>query len=202
MLKCLFPAFSLLLSIARHLVAGRIKVPGVATFRKWRLSERGETMKALMVGVAAVVGLVVVGSRVPAQELVPTPDAIGGAPSGAAAGAPAAPVPSSPDANNWRYRWHEGRWWYWTPQNRWKWYSNDGRWVDFDANHPPATNAAPVPHGGYSVPVAPYWAGYYPGVAVDVRPFGNVSVAVGRRVGVDVYGPHGGVRVGRICVAW
>ena len=33
-------------------------------------------------------------------------------------------------------------------------------------------------------------------------PYGNVNVGVGRRIGVDVSGPHGGVRVGRIWVGW
>ena len=43
---------------------------------------------------------------------------------------------------------------------------------------------------------------YYPGVAVGVGPYGNVGVGVGRRVGVDVWGPLGAVRVGRIGVGW
>jgi hypothetical protein len=169
-------------------------------FGKRRLSERGETMRALIVCMAAIVGIAVVGSRIQAQEIVPTPDPIGGTRSDAAAGiAPGAPVPSSPDANSWRYRWYEGRWWYWTPQNRWIWYSNDGRWVDFDANNPPA---ASIPHRSYYLPAAPYGTNSYPDVAVGVRPFGDVNVAVGSRVGVDVYGPHGSVRVGRIFVGW
>ncbi len=29
--------------------------------------------------------------------------------------------------DNWRYRWNNGRWWFWAPDNRWAWY-NDGRW--------------------------------------------------------------------------
>jgi hypothetical protein len=160
-------------------------------------------MKALIVCMAAVVGAAIVASRIQAQEIVPTPDPIGGTPGDAAAGVPpGAPVPAGQAANGWRYRWYEGRWWYWTPQNRWMWYSDDGRWVDFGANNPPAANLAPVPYRSYYPPAAPYWAGYYPGVAVGVSPYGNVNVAVGRRVGVDVYGPHGGVRVGRIAVGW
>ncbi len=29
--------------------------------------------------------------------------------------------------DNWRYRWNNGRWWFWAPDNRWAWY-DDGRW--------------------------------------------------------------------------
>jgi hypothetical protein len=109
-------------------------------------------------------------------------------------------------ANNWRYRWFNGRWWYWTPQNRWMWYSDDGHWTPFDANQAPLAIAEsydnPAYYGGYYYPAPGYWTGYYPGVAVGVRPYGNVNVGVGRRIGVDVWGPHGGVRVGRIWVGW
>ena len=96
---------------------------------------------------------------------------------------------------DWRYRWYNGRWWYWTPQNRWMWYGDDGQWVTFDANSPPP----PAP--GY-YPAQGYWAGYYPGVGVSTGPYGNVGVGVGQRIGVDVSGPHGGVRVDRIYVGW
>jgi hypothetical protein len=37
---------------------------------------------------------------------------------------------------------------------------------------------------------------------VGVRPYGNVDVGVGQRIGVGVWGPHGGVRVGRVFVGW
>jgi hypothetical protein len=29
-----------------------------------------------------------------------------------------------------RYRWDNGRWWFWGPGNRWMWYGDDGRWQD------------------------------------------------------------------------
>ena len=29
-----------------------------------------------------------------------------------------------------RYRWDNGRWWYWGPGNRWSWWNN-GRWTDY-----------------------------------------------------------------------
>jgi hypothetical protein len=36
-----------------------------------------------------------------------------------------------PAAPNWRYRWHEGRWWYWMPSERWMVHNGD-RWVDYN----------------------------------------------------------------------
>ena len=125
------------------------------------------------------------------------------------------------DANSWRYRWHEGHWWYWTPQNRWMWYSDERRWIEYDPSHAPpaADQSAPLAegyYGDYSGPVyypysgpAYYYPGpgywgryYYPGVAVGVGPYGSVGVGVGPRLGVDVWGPHGGVRVGGLHVGW
>ena len=47
-----------------------------------------------------------------------------------------------------------------------------------------------------------YSYGRYPGVGVGVSPYGDVDVRAGRRVGVGVWGPYGGVRVGRIYVGW
>jgi hypothetical protein len=33
--------------------------------------------------------------------------------------------------DSWRYRWDNGRWWFWGPGNQWMWYSDDGRWLDY-----------------------------------------------------------------------
>jgi hypothetical protein len=33
--------------------------------------------------------------------------------------------------DSWRYRWDNGRWWFWGPDNRWMWYGDDGRWLDY-----------------------------------------------------------------------
>jgi hypothetical protein len=33
--------------------------------------------------------------------------------------------------DSWRYRWDNGRWWFWGPDNRWMWYGNDGRWLNY-----------------------------------------------------------------------
>ena len=155
-------------------------------------------MRALTICAAVAIALALVGLRTVGQELVPTPDTIGGAVSTAAAPTPPSPTPAAGDKTDWRYRWYNGRWWYWTEKNRWMWYSNDGQWVAFDPNNPPPVVVTPV----YPYPPRGYWGGYYPGVGVGVGPYGNVSVGVGRRIGVDVDGPRGAVRVGRIFVGW
>jgi hypothetical protein len=54
----------------------------------------------------------------------------------------------------------------------------------------------------YYCPDYGYRSGYYPGVRVWARPYGDVGVRVGPRVGVNVWGPNGQVRVGRIVVGW
>ncbi|HVX14877.1 MAG TPA: hypothetical protein VHC22_27050 [Pirellulales bacterium] len=44
-----------------------------------------------------------------------------------------------PQPINWRYRYHEGRWWYWLPSNSWAVYDN-GRWRAYrraDYSHDP-----------------------------------------------------------------
>ena len=51
--------------------------------------------------------------------------------------------------NSWRYKHHNGTWWYWLPSNRWVIWSNNS-WVDYD----PATYASQV----YRVPT--YGGGY------------------------------------------
>lgn len=39
--------------------------------------------------------------------------------------------PAQPAGDAWRYKYHEGRWWYWMPSNSWAWY--DGRqWIAFE----------------------------------------------------------------------
>jgi hypothetical protein len=168
------------------------------------------------------IATVLFASNVVGQEVVPAPAPGNTAPvtinaGDQAASAPVANAAAQQDANRWRYRWFNGRWWYWTPQSRWMWYSDDGRWIEYDANHAPQAavqtdNSAGYAHSYYPAygyygyrayyPRYGYWGGYYPGVAVGVWPYGNVEVGVGRRVGVNVWGPRGAVRVGRIYVGW
>jgi hypothetical protein len=76
------------------------------------------------------------------------------------------------------YRWIGGHWWYRMPDGHWMWYSNDGHWVDFRGSAP----VSAYPNGAYAN--------------------GESHVAVGRRIGVDVWGDHGGVRVGPLHIAW
>lgn len=61
--------------------------------------------------------------------------------------------PSGTDTN-WRYRWHEGQWWYWTPQERWMVHRN-GSWTDYAA-------AISTPSPGCNGSGAPYTASYGP----------------------------------------
>ena len=99
-----------------------------------------------------------------------------------------APARGSPDP--WRYRFENGRWWYWTPQNQWMWYGDNG-WVAYDTAVP--YTAA---YGAYPVPVpVPSTGFYYPGYWYGGRYYYRPGVYVGvggMRVGV---GGGGGVRV-------
>jgi hypothetical protein len=38
---------------------------------------------------------------------------------------------NGPNGNRWRYRWHNGAWWYWTARNAWVIYQN-GQWVPYE----------------------------------------------------------------------
>jgi hypothetical protein len=70
-------------------------------------------------------------------------------------------VAANQSGDQWRYRWHNNNWWYWTPDNRWV-YRNGNQWVNYE----PAVPAAP--DAGYSSqPAYGYYQpgpnGYYPG---------------------------------------
>jgi hypothetical protein len=49
----------------------------------------------------------------------------------AATSSQAAPAEKS-QGETWRYRQHQGLWWYWLPSNKWV-YWTDGRWVPYEA---------------------------------------------------------------------
>jgi hypothetical protein len=57
------------------------------------------------------------------------------------------PPEISPNAERWRYSFHNGHWWYFTPQRKWLYWSQ-GRWVDYlppgRSNTPPYIQP-PVP---------------------------------------------------------
>jgi len=108
--------------------------------------------------------------------------------------------------NQWRYKFHNGTWWYWLPENRWV-YWNNGSWANYDAatyaaqptyNTQPSYNSYNYDNGGYNGPYTsgyggyPYYGrgyyggGYYPGYG-----YGGVGI------GIDVGGGRGGDRGGR-----
>ncbi len=75
-------------------------------------------------------------------------------------------------AEDWRYRFHNGQWWYWMPDNHWV-YWHDNAWTRFDAR----TYVNPGWHGSYyGTPYGyrPYWGGsrYYSGYS----PYGRFGV--------------------------
>jgi hypothetical protein len=57
------------------------------------------------------------------------------------------PPEISPNAERWRYSFHNGSWWYFTPERKWLYWSQ-GRWVDYlppgRSNTPPYIQP-PVP---------------------------------------------------------
>ena len=174
-------------------------------------TEEINAMRNLTICSAIAATLVLAVACLYAQEIVATPDPVGGEVVESVA---PMETESVQQADQWRYRWSGGHWWYWTHQNRWMLYSDDRKWVEYDASPAPLPvaprTAVPTPYRGAYYPAPGYydhpgprtWRGYYPGVAVGVAPYGRVGVGVGRRVGVDVWGPHGAVRVGRIHVGW
>lgn len=57
-----------------------------------------------------------------------------------AAGAKSTVAPAQPAGDAWRYKYYEGRWWYWMPSNSWAWY--DGRqWIAFEKDRRSRTGA-------------------------------------------------------------
>jgi hypothetical protein len=58
------------------------------------------------------------------------------------------------DENSWRYKYHDGRWWYWLPSERWVMWQN-GRWID-----PPTYSLEEAPLGtgepGFAAPATQY----------------------------------------------
>ena len=77
-------------------------------------------------------------------------------------------------ADHWRYRFHNGRWWYWTPGNAWMYFDN-GTWQAYAVPAPaPYTSA----YGGdVLVPnYTPYYnsyPGYYYGGPYYSQPWGG-----------------------------
>ena len=193
-------------------------------------TECGRSMRTAILSMIVVVAMA--ETQLLGQEVIsrpkPMPDPGAGTPHNEGVGAPTRSILPSDTANassrpeGWRYRWHNGRWWYWTTADRWMWYSDDGQWIAYETNRPPSeprrvdeSNPASNGNGGYYHPgqddpsypsygpsYPAYWLGRYPGVSVGVGQYGTVGVGVGQSVGVQVWGGHGGVRVGPINVGW
>jgi hypothetical protein len=74
-----------------------------------------------------------------AGEAVPAPraDEIPAPRNGPQNGGPQNGGPQIGDDQSWRYRWHDGRWWYWMPSERWV-YWDGGRWIGYDQASRPA----------------------------------------------------------------
>jgi len=66
---------------------------------------------------------------------------------------------NGPDANRWRYRWHNGAWWYWTTRNAWVIYRN-GQWVPYETY---VTTQPTYSGPGYSSGSAYYYDNSYYG---------------------------------------
>jgi hypothetical protein len=112
---------------------------------------------------------------------------------------PAPPLPQDlppeipPNADKWRYMWHEGHYWYYQPSGRWSYWSA-GRWVEYSASkyantppniHPPAPQRRFGVKRIVPVPAYPPPGGYGPNVGYG--PYGAYGDPPG------YYGPAGGV---------
>jgi hypothetical protein len=114
--------------------------------------------------------------RAPGPIQTPAPSVNVGVPGNGNVGAAA-----NPSDNQWRYRWHNNNWWYWTPENRWI-YRNGNAWVNYEpavaavpavvnANQP-AVGYTPGPYGyttGYRGYYGPAYQGGYYGPAYQGR---------------------------------
>lgn len=143
-------------------------------------------MKAIVVGAFVVATFALVGSRALAQEVIPAPDPAGSAKTDGGAGVQAGQqTPPATDSSR----------------------GNPATYGVYGAPTPGYSGGYYYPYYAHPYYPSPYYPPYpyyrrYPGVAVGVGPYGDVGVGVGRRVGVNVWGPHGGVRVGRMYIGW
>lgn len=85
--------------------------------------------------------------------------------------------------DGWRYRWHEGRWWYWLPDGRWVFWNTD-RWIDSVSGMSYGTAYT----AGYASTYPPYSYGY-------VEPYSSAygtPYHSGYRAGPSAYGSYYG----------
>ncbi len=86
--------------------------------------------------------------------------------------------------NAWRYRNHNGAWWYWLPSNRWVQWSN-GAWVDApEGSSVPTTYTSPT----YTLPAVRYVAPTY----TYYRPSYSYGSSYYPSYGYGGYGGYGG----------
>lgn len=82
-----------------------------------------------------------------------------------------APTPATVVDNSWRYRQHNGTWWYWLPSNRWVYWSN-GAWTNYVPGTPivVAAPAYGVTSGyGYRQPYTTrHHSHYQPSIGVHI----------------------------------
>ncbi|MHB1036195.1 MAG: hypothetical protein ACYC35_16000 [Pirellulales bacterium] len=104
---------------------------------------------------------------------------------------PALPVLPRVDDVSWRYRWYDGRWWYWQPSNRWVYWWN-GQWVRYaPETYVPGSAVLPVPGAGLYYGPAVVRPGYYgPAYYPYPRPW-----AWGPYYGGGVYIPGAGLDI-------
>ncbi len=101
---------------------------------------------------------------------------------------PTSAAPTTDDAakaqsgETWRYRRHQGLWWYWLPSNKWV-YWTDGKWVAYNPETYAKFNASrqgvvSSPNTGYYRSSDPYWGAWGP---VRYNSYGEVQYPYSQR---------------------
>lgn len=99
-------------------------------------------MKTILLMLAAIV---VPSSEAFAQAAPAQPSPSANVVRGRPASAPASR--SARAGTSWRYVFHQGRWWYWSPAERWSYYDG-GRWVQLDSLNQPLTQRTDLAERG------------------------------------------------------
>ena len=142
-------------------------------------------MRYLLCVSLTLCGLSTLAAR--AQDAGSEPAANGAAQVEAGAQAPAQPTATS---DTWRYRRHDGLWWYWLPSEKWV-YWNDGRWDPYDPQSYAAFKASRAPrvqqNSGYARGGQSGWGPWGP---IRYDRYGNPQYPYSqRRSGMQQLGP-------------